>query len=97
MKRKYLVLFVLPSPKPEHARIEEFMRRYAYGSDFKRVLIAGSTVLYLLTSDLRASEIDFATAVLGEDRYLVTELGEGFAHENLQAAGRWLWDHRSEQ
>lgn len=97
MKRKYLVVFVLPAPKAEHARIEEYMRRYAYGGDFKRIFIAGPTVLYLLTSEHLAGEIDFGTAVLNGDQYLVVEVGESFAHQDLQKAGHWLWEHRREQ
>lgn len=96
MKRKYLVLFVLPAPKSEHAYIETLMRKYAYGGDFKRIFVKGITVLYLLTSEHLAGEIDFATAVLNGDSYLVVEVGESFAHQDLQAAGRWLWEHRRE-
>lgn len=95
MERKYLVVFVLPSPRHEHARIREFVDLYS-GGDFQQ-LFFGNALAYLFTSRRPAAEMDFSTSLLNGDSFLLVELAEGFGVRDMQKAGKWLHDRRTQR
>ena len=96
--RKFLAVFLLPSPQAEHARLVEAI---AYHSDgdyklaFRQGMKDGAVVGYLFTSASKAQEMGFGQVLLNEDSYLITELGENYAVEGHNVAEAWLRSKRA--
>jgi hypothetical protein len=93
MGGKYLAIFLLPKPLDEHVRIKRYIETISVG-DYEKAFIASGVIAYLFTAGIPASEMDFSTMTLNQDSYLIVELGESFAHSQLNLAGTWLWNHR---
>ncbi|MGY4696143.1 hypothetical protein XfCFBP8356_008995 [Xylella fastidiosa subsp. sandyi] len=100
MERKYLAVFVLPpladAPAAEQAEFAQIIKlelNRAADGDFTLAFASDRCIAYLLTSKEVASNM---TIKLPRSvKWLVTEIGESFAHQEMDAAGRWLWNRRN--
>ena len=96
---KFIATFVLPSladaPVSEQASIARTIKldldRFS-GGDYELAFASDRCVSYLFTSAQPASEMDFK--IPRTVRMLVIDVGESFQHQEMDAAGRWLFRNR---
>lgn len=90
---RYLAVFQLPNPTYEHAKIDEVIRD-ASGSDFKKVVLGGKTVMYLFDSKNKPHTFDFSRILLTGDEVAFFEVSEYFTATGFRAFQGWLDSHR---
>lgn len=101
MNRKFLGVFWLPVPQPEHAKIIEVLKSASKG-DCKQVFAfgdvkKGATLGVLFTCDSKPWHVDFSRVLLNEDKYLLIEVGDLSCHFGLGIAETWLRSHPGPQ
>lgn len=93
MGRRFLAVFLLDKPQPEHARIKDAIAHHSDG-DYKLAFTHGAgTVAYLFSSNTHPRDMGFG--VLNQDSYLVVEVGDVCSEQHLNVAASWIYDHRT--
>lgn len=92
MLTKYLAVFLLPKPRPEHKQILDVIKE-ASGGDFKAAFVGSNCIGYLFKSNLLPWQISFSKILFNDDSVLIIEVGDSFSHQNLRVAENWLKAH----
>lgn len=95
--RKFLAIFILPTPQKEHARLVDAV---AYHSDgdytlaFRQGMKDGAVIAYFMTSASNPWEMGFGQVLLNQDKHLILELSERHWLDRMNVAEAWLKAHR---
>src|SRR5688572_15446904 len=87
--RSYLMLINIPTPKPEHAKLQDVFKSLHPQS--KAVFFNKNAVAFLFNTDLYPNEIRnrFDGTLLSGDTFLLVEVGRNWETNTIVASG-WL-------
>ena len=91
---RYIAIFNLPKPTYEHAQIDDVIRD-ASSSDFKKVVLGNSTVIYLFDSPTKPHHYSFSRILLDGDEVAFFEVNEYFTATGFRALQGWLNSHQN--
>jgi hypothetical protein len=91
---RYIAIFNLPKPTYEHAQIDGVIGECC-GGDFKKVVLGGSTVVYLFDSSQAPHTLDFSKILHAADEVAFFEVGDYFSSTGFRTLSGWLNSHRN--